>query len=124
MATSSIPNTMRSLSVRRFGPPSKWEIADLPTPKITRADEVLVKVHAAAINPTDIGAARGRYWPAFNVPLPYKIGYDLAGTVVDRGVEVTKFSVGDEVFCCLPFKDRGLAPRPLEKSLSITKKIN
>ncbi|TVY87618.1 NADPH-dependent alkenal/one oxidoreductase-like protein, partial [Lachnellula willkommii] len=107
MATPSIPNTMRSLSVRRFGPPSKWEIADLPTPKITRADEVLVKVHAAAINPTDIAAARGKYWPAFNVPLPYKIGYDLAGTVVDRGVEVTKFNVGDEVFCCLPFKDRG-----------------
>ncbi|TVY54392.1 2-methylene-furan-3-one reductase [Lachnellula cervina] len=122
MATSSIPNTMRSLSVRRFGPPSKWEIAGLPTPKITRGDEVLVKVHAAAINPTDIGAAMGRYWPAFNVPgglniykpvaktdhkssLPHKIGYDLAGTVVDRGSEATKFNVGDEVICCLPFKD-------------------
>ncbi|TVY24898.1 NADPH-dependent alkenal/one oxidoreductase-like protein [Lachnellula hyalina] len=103
----SIPKTMRSLCIRRFGTPSKWEIADLPTPKITRGDEVLVKVHAAAINPTDIGAARGKYWPAFNVPLPYKIGYDLAGTVVERGSEVTKFNVGDEVFCCLPFKDRG-----------------
>jgi len=67
MATS-IPKTMRSLCIRHFGTPSKWEIADLPTPKITRGDEVLVKVHAAAINPTDIGAARGKYWPAFNVP--------------------------------------------------------
>jgi NADPH:quinone reductase-like Zn-dependent oxidoreductase len=29
---------------------------------------VLIRVHAAAINPTDIGGAAGRYWPAFSVP--------------------------------------------------------
>jgi hypothetical protein len=42
--------------------------------------------------------------------LPFKIGYDLAGTVAATGNEVTKVKVGDEVFCCLPFKDRGLIP--------------
>ncbi|KAE8445065.1 hypothetical protein EG329_013779 [Mollisiaceae sp. DMI_Dod_QoI] len=106
-SSPDIPATMRSLCTMHFGPPSKWEIADLPTPKITREDEVLVKVHAAAINPTDIGGAAGRYWPAFSVPLPYKIGYDLAGTVAAVGDEVTKFKVGDELFCCLPFKEKG-----------------
>jgi NADPH:quinone reductase-like Zn-dependent oxidoreductase len=68
MATYTVPETMRSLCTRKFGPPSKWEIAELPTPKITRDDEVLIRVHAAAINPTDIGGAAGRYWPAFSVP--------------------------------------------------------
>jgi NADPH:quinone reductase-like Zn-dependent oxidoreductase len=68
MATSAIPTTMRSLCTRKWGPPSKWEIAELETPKITKDDEVLVKVYAAAINPTDIGGALGRYWPAFSVP--------------------------------------------------------
>lgn len=68
MAAFPIPGTMRSLCTRSFGPPSKYEIADLPTPKITRGDELLVNVHAAAINPTDIGGALGRYWPAASVP--------------------------------------------------------
>jgi len=67
MADPSIPETMRSLCSRHFGPPSKWEIADVPTPEITRSDEVLIRVHAAAINPTDIGGALGKYWPAFSV---------------------------------------------------------
>lgn len=40
--------------------------------------------------------------------LPFKVGYDLAGTVAAVGNEVTKVKVGDEVFCCLPFKDGGL----------------
>lgn len=48
--------------------------------------------------------------------LPFKIGYDLAGTVAAVGEEVTKVTVGDEVFCCLPFKDRGLLPgRPFRQ---------
>lgn len=44
--------------------------------------------------------------------LPFKIGYDLAGTVAAAGDEVAKVKVGDEVFCCLPFKDRGLLLAP------------
>lgn len=59
--------------------------------------------------------------------LPYKIGYDLAGTVVDRGSEATKFNVGDEVICCLPFKDGGLFPPSPgfdRKDPFLNKKIN
>ncbi len=55
--------------------------------------------------------------------LPFKIGYDLAGTVAAIGNEVTKVKVSDEVFCCLPFKDRGLIPAH-PKVLPSTKKIN
>ena len=47
--------------------------------------------------------------------LPFKIGYDLAGTVAAKGNEVTKVQVGDEVFCCLPFKDGGLIPAPSQR---------
>jgi len=45
-----------------------------------------------------------------NNSLPFKIGFDLAGTVAAIGDEVTKVKIGDEVFCCLPFRDGGWLP--------------
>jgi hypothetical protein len=63
-----IPERTRTLCAPSFGPPSKWEILELPIPKIENNDEVLIRVHAASINPTDVGGALGRYWPAFSVP--------------------------------------------------------
>lgn len=68
MAYPKLPETMRSLCTRKFGTPSQWEIAELPTPKITKSDDVIVKVHAASINPTDIGGAAGYYRLAVNIP--------------------------------------------------------
>ena len=44
---------------------------------------------------------------------PVKIGYDVSGTIDAIGDSVTAFKVGDEVFCCLPWEDRGLYQRQL-----------
>src|SRR5215472_1154845 len=77
-------------------------VTEVATPTIP-ADGVLVRVHAASVNPVDLfslspvshlsrwAAARGR-------PQPEVVGHDFAGTVAAVGDAVTRFHVGDDVF--------------------------
>jgi NADPH:quinone reductase-like Zn-dependent oxidoreductase len=50
---------MRAIALAAYGKPSQYDIATLPTPQITKDDEVLIKVHAASINPVDVKLASG-----------------------------------------------------------------
>jgi len=59
--------------------------------------QVLIKVHAAGINPLDTKIATGGGAHA-RQPLPAVLGIDLAGTVVELGEGVDDFAPGDEVF--------------------------
>lgn len=59
--------------------------------------QVLIKVHAAGINPLDTKIATGGGAHA-RQPLPAVLGIDLAGTVVELGKGVDDFAPGDEVF--------------------------
>ncbi|TWC36977.1 NADPH:quinone reductase-like Zn-dependent oxidoreductase [Pseudomonas sp. SJZ079] len=59
--------------------------------------QVLVKVHAAAVNPLDTKIAAGQGAHA-RQPLPAVLGMDLAGTVAELGTGVAGFAPGDEVF--------------------------
>ena len=52
---------MRCLFVNAYTQPENFEISDLPVPKITSPDQVLIKVHAAGINPVDLQVASGEY---------------------------------------------------------------
>jgi NADPH:quinone reductase len=68
---------MKVLRFHRYGPPSVLSIEELETPQ-PRAGESLVKIHAAAINPSDVKNVAG----AFKTALPRTPGRDYAGTVV------------------------------------------
>ena len=50
---------MRSLATKQYGKPEGYEILDLPKPEAKDPDDVLIKVHAASINPVDIHVATG-----------------------------------------------------------------
>lgn len=50
---------MRSLAISSYTTPDHYDVIDLPTPSISSPDEVLVKVHAASINPVDVKLASG-----------------------------------------------------------------
>ena len=67
---------------------------DRPAPTL---GEILVRVHAAGVNPTDWKTrARGQF--AVGTLPPFVLGYDVSGVVEEVGPGVTIFAPGDEVF--------------------------
>ena len=86
---------MKAAYIQQTGPAENIIYGDLPTPE-PRGSEVLVKVGAVAVNPIDTYIRNGaNYW---ELPKPYIIGSDLAGTVTAVGPEVRRFKVGDRVW--------------------------
>jgi len=87
----------------RYGPPGEvLALRETEAPAV-RDDEVLVRVHAAAIHPGDWMVVTGRPYlvrPMFGLPAPRKKtpGFDVAGVVEAVGADVTELGPGDEVF--------------------------
>jgi NADPH:quinone reductase-like Zn-dependent oxidoreductase len=87
--------TMRAINVQRAGGPEVLTEAEVPRPEPGPV-EILVRVHAAGVNPTDWKAqARGR---TMVVPAPFVPGYDVSGVVEAVGLGVRMYAPGDEVF--------------------------
>lgn len=99
---------MRAALVPTFGGPSVLEIRETPWPYATR-DEVLIHVHASSVNGTDLGLRTGKGPFRLAVRLPFTPGFDVAGTVVACGPQVTAFTVGDPVFALLGHGGGGAA---------------
>ncbi|WP_137719606.1 NADP-dependent oxidoreductase [Methylobacillus flagellatus] len=91
---------MKAFILKRYGKTGDFAFADLPKPTI-KPDELLVKVHAAGLNPIDYMIAKGAFKPILKVQLPLTMGSDLAGVVVEVGSLVTRFKPGDAVFASL-----------------------
>jgi len=116
---------MKAISYRCYGSPDVLEYADIekPTPA---DDEVLVKVHAAGVNPLDVAFMRGepyllRLGAGLGAPDYTRLGVDFAGTVEAVGKNVTRFEPGDEVYgrgdgafaeYVNIHEDRGIVPKP------------
>jgi len=93
---------MKGVVRRCYGPPDvlRYEDRVKPTPA---DDEVLVKVHAASVNPLDWHYLEGtpylvRIDRGFGKPDDPRLGVDFAGTVEAVGKSVRRFKPGDEVF--------------------------
>ncbi len=102
-----MPPTMRSVAINSYSEPAKFELVNLPVPSISSPTDVLIRVHAASINPGDLTLASGMTRLMFPVELPYKVGHDLSGTVVQAGAGVTEVVVGDDVYTNLPIAYAG-----------------
>ncbi|MFF2851784.1 NADP-dependent oxidoreductase [Streptomyces sp. NPDC058001] len=87
---------MKAISYRRYGGPEVMEYGDVRDPKVG-PDSVLVKVRAAAVNPVDLKCREGRLDALLDPVFPVIPGWDVAGVVVQPGVSITEFAVGDEV---------------------------
>jgi NADPH:quinone reductase-like Zn-dependent oxidoreductase len=91
--------TMKAVSQDELGGPDVLKVVTVPTPEPS-ISEVLVRVHAAGVNPID-GAQRQT--GAFVGEPPFVLGWDVSGTVEAVGPGVTLYNPGDEVFGMLPF---------------------
>lgn len=87
---------MRACVISQFGPPDVLEIRDAPRPA-PGPREVLVRVHATALNRADLLLRRGRYPPPADVPRDIP-GIEFAGVVEDIGTETSLWLPGDRVF--------------------------
>ncbi|MGW5865150.1 NADP-dependent oxidoreductase [Streptomyces sp. NPDC055239] len=85
---------MRAVIQKSFGGPEVLEVVEVDRPK-PLAGEVLVKVHASAVNPADITVRSGAF-PLLGEP-PFGVGWDISGVVEEAGAGA-RFAVGDEVY--------------------------
>ncbi|KAL2836987.1 chaperonin 10-like protein [Aspergillus pseudoustus] len=98
---------MLSLNTPTYSPPSGYQVSALPKPVLDDSNDVIIKAHAASINPIDVKKASGVLKRGIKDDFPYKIGYDCAGVVVEVGTGVSRVKVGDEVYTRLPEASRG-----------------
>ncbi|HEX7323150.1 MAG TPA: NADPH:quinone reductase [Mycobacterium sp.] len=87
---------MTAAYVTALGDAGNITVAPLPMPVIGPGD-VLVRVEAVAVNPADGYVRSGRFGAA--PPMPYIVGTDLVGTVVEAGPRSTGFRPGQRVWC-------------------------
>lgn len=92
--------TMRAISQDTIGGPGVLTIIDRPRPA-PDPSEILVRVHAAGLNPTD-WKHRSTAGLFLGEP-PFVLGWDVSGVVEAVGLGVTLFEPGDEVFGMLPY---------------------
>jgi NADPH:quinone reductase-like Zn-dependent oxidoreductase len=97
---TSIPSTMQAVRLHAPTGPDGLRLERVPTPR-PRPDEVLVRVHAAAVTRDELE------WPADRLPaIP---SFELCGVVVFTGADVEGVAAGDAVFALTPFDRDGVA---------------
>jgi NADPH:quinone reductase len=86
---------MRAIRVHKFGGPEVLQLEDVPDPR-PGPGQVVVRIHAAGVNPVDTYIRSGSY--ASKPALPYTPGIDAAGVVESVGPEVSRVKPGDRVY--------------------------
>src|SRR6266481_1263893 len=99
-SASATSQTMKAIRIHNYGGPEVLHYEDAPRPE-PQAGEVLVRVHAAGVNPIDWKVREGHmkdFWPH---KLPLILGWDVSGTVEKVGprpAAAGRFKKGDEVY--------------------------
>ncbi len=92
---SEIGTTMKAVRIHAFGGPEVLQYEDAPRP-VAGAGEVLIRIHASAVNPADWKFRNGLFGK--DAPLPLTLGFDFSGVIEALGEGVTRWKTGDEVY--------------------------
>ncbi|WP_322101635.1 NADP-dependent oxidoreductase [Paraburkholderia sp. J41] len=92
----AVPKTMLAWRATRFGGLDALQQQDIAVPE-PGADEVLIEVQAAGLNPVDLKTLQGHYPLVKQDALPYTLGRDVAGVIVRRGANAQAWPQGARV---------------------------
>lgn len=87
---------MKAIQYTSFGASDVLKLVELPIPT-PQEGEVLVKIAAASINPVDVKIRKGLLTSRVPAQFPVTPGWDLSGTIVERGHGSRRFEIGDRV---------------------------
>jgi NADPH:quinone reductase-like Zn-dependent oxidoreductase len=97
---------MKAVVIRSYGGREVLDVEEVPVPGIAD-DEVLIRVHAAGVNPVDWKVRAGYLKEMLPYEFPLTLGWDVSGTVAEAGSNVTGFSTGDEVYALADISRNG-----------------
>ena len=92
---------MKAVRTHNYGGPEVLKYEDTPRPQVVAPTEMLIRVHAAGLNPVDSAIRDGQVKEIFPVKFPWIPGSDVSGVVEEVGGNVTRFKTNDEVFALL-----------------------
>ena len=111
---------MKAVVIHKYGKSDvlEYEEIEKPAPK---ADEVLIEVKIAAVNPVD-WKIRDGMGEMFGMKLPFVLGCEVSGIVESAGADIENFKAGDEVFAYLSSHEGGYAEYVCAKEIETSKK--
>lgn len=114
---------MKALQIVQYGEiKDSLAFNEVSKPTI-QANDVLVEVKAAAINPIDKSIILGNLQGMLPIPMPSTVAYDLSGVVIEKGKEVSNVEIGDLVYSRVPQEQMGtLAEFVAVTSAAVSKK--
>src|SRR5580704_17577167 len=91
---------MKAIRIHQYGGPEVLAQVEMQRPA-PGANEVLIKVKAASVNPIDWKVRAGHMKDIFPITFPATLGLDVSGTIEDVGPGTARFKRGDEVYASL-----------------------
>jgi NADPH:quinone reductase-like Zn-dependent oxidoreductase len=95
---------MKAAIIRDYD--TEIKIADIDAPAL-HDDSVLIKVHAASVNPIDYILQSGAMKENIPLEFPHVMGFDVSGEIAEVGKDVAGFKIGDAVFARANQQDAG-----------------
>lgn len=89
--------TMKAVRIHEYGGPEVLKYEDAPRPE-PAPDELLVRVHAAGVNPVDWKVRAGYAKDRLRYTMPFIPGWDVSGVVEETGLDTVRLKVGDEIY--------------------------
>src|ERR1700688_3548544 len=115
--TMTAKATMKAVRIHAYGGPDVLRLEEVSRPE-PRANEMLIRVHAAGVNPVDWKIREG----LLQGPLPQIMGIDFSGVVERIGGDISEYRVGDAVFGQVADDSGGYAEYALTLAADVARK--